>query len=259
MTSDPILTGQVIDTPTAQEFTRLALEKVSAHDLGDTAGRLETKSALFAGLLGRDEIGSLDEAGAIALLKSIFSVRRKSKLILTTLTLEGFRRSVRDLLYADLDPGQRLEEFAALIDDIGRDIPDGSGHDLGSEILHFTDPDRYWLWTRWMWNPRTRTGALPLVVMEEVDLDGGTIAETYRRIGIAYAFLNDVGEAAGFRTEGYGVFGTDVFLASVYAVYMYTTLRMRMTQEFNRIVPELGDLVRRLLGVNRSPLTAEVT
>ena len=49
--------------------------------------------------------------------------------------------------------GQRLEEFAELIDGIGRDVPDDVGQDLGSEILHFTDPDRYWLWTRWMWNP----------------------------------------------------------------------------------------------------------
>jgi hypothetical protein len=94
--------------------------------------------------------------------------------------------------------------------------------------------------------------------MEEVDLNGESVSETYRRVGTATAFLNDVGEAAGFRTEGHGVFGTDVFLGSVYAVYMYTTLRMRMTQEFNRIVPELGDLVRRLLGVNRRRKAVEV-
>lgn len=258
MTADPILNGQVIDTPTAQEFTRMALEKVSAHDLGDIAGRLEAKSEFFREALADNTIGSLGEATATALLRIVFSTRRKAGLILNTLTLEGFQRSVRGLLYADMAPGTRLEEFAALIDGIGRDLPPGTGHDLGSELLHFTDPDRYWLWTRWMWNPRTATGALPLVVMEEVDLDGGSIAETYRRIGIAMAFLDGVGEAAGFRTEGHGVFGTDVFLASVYSVYMYTTLRMRMTQEFNRIVPELGDLVRRLHGVNRFPLTAEV-
>jgi hypothetical protein len=157
-----------------------------------------------------------------------------------------------------MSPGDRLEEFAGLIDGIGRDVAPGTGHDLGSEILHFTYPERYWLWTRWMWNPNTGTGALPLVVMDEVDLDGGTVSETYRRINLALSFLDGVGEQAGFRPEGHGVFGTDVFLASVYSVYMYTTLRMRMTQEFNRIVPELGDLVQRLLGVNRFPAVAEV-
>jgi hypothetical protein len=258
VTSDPILRGQVIDTPTAQEFTRLALEKVSEHDLGDTAAKLERKSAIFRDAFGPDIVMSLDEETATDVLKMVFSSRRKTKVIINSLTLDGFRRSVRGLLYADMSPGDRLEEFASLIDGIGRDIAPGTGHDLGSEILHFTYPERYWLWTRWMWNPNTGTGALPLVVMDEVDLDGGTVSETYRRINLALSFLDGVGEQAGFRPEGHGVFGTDVFLASVYSVYMYTTLRMRMTQEFNRIVPELGDLVQRLLGVNRFPAVAEV-
>lgn len=254
-----MLVGQVIDTPTAQEFTRMALEKVSEHDLGNIASLLEAKAAFFGSIFSRDGIDELGEDQAMASLKYTFSSRRKAKVILATLTVDGYRRAVRGLLYANMTPGQRLQEFSELIDGIGRDVAPGTGHDLGSEILHYTDPDTYWLWTRWMWNPATGTGALPLVVMEEIDLDGGTVAETYRRIGIAYVFLNDVGEAAGFRTEGYGIFGTDVFLASVYAVYMYTTLRMRMTQEFNRIVPELADLVQRLLGVNRVPAIAEVT
>jgi len=258
VTPDPILKGQVIDTPTAQEFTGMVLEKVSDHDLADVAGLLEAKSAFFRDVLARERLGVLDEEDAMTVLKMVFSSRRKAKVILATLTLDGFRRSVRGLLYADMSPGERLGEFTILIDSIGRGVPIGTGWDLGSEILHFTDPDRYWLWTRWIWNPKTETGALPLVVMEEVDLDGDTVAETYRRIGVAMAFLDGVGEQAGFRIEGHGVFGTDVFLASVYAVYMYTTLRMRMTQEFNRIVPELGDLVRRLLGVNRFPAAAEV-
>lgn len=253
-----MLVGQVIDTPTAQEFTKLALERVSEHDLGDIAERLTTKSSFFTSTFGPETIDDLDEDSAMASLRYVFSTRRRAKVILTTLTIDGYRRAVRGLLYSEMSPGARLEAFSELIDGIGRNVQPGTGHDLGSEIMHFTDPDRYWLWTRWMWNPVTGTGALPLVVIDEVDLDGGTVSETYRRIGIAYAFLNDVGEAAGFRTEGYGVFGTDVFLASVYAVYMYTTLRMRMTQEFNKIIPELADLVQRLLGVNRTPQFAEV-
>ncbi len=236
----------------------MALEKVSMHDLGDTAARLERKSALFLEAFAADRVMDVDEETVTAVLKSVFSARRRTRVILSTLTLDGFRRSVRGLLYADMTPGDRLEQFATLIDDIGRDVPAGTGYDLGSEILHFTYPERYWLWTRWMWNPETGTGALPLVVMEEVDLDGGSISETYRRINLALTFLDGVGEQAGFRPEGHGVFGTDVFLAAVYSVYMYTTLRMRMTQEFNRIVPELGDLVQRLLGVNKFPAVVEV-
>ncbi len=46
-------------------------------------------------------------------------------------------------------------------------------------------------------------------------------------------------------------FAVDVYLAAIYGVYLYTVLRMRMTQEFNKVVPELPALVRRLLSVNR--------
>ncbi len=102
-----------------------------------------------------------------------------------------------------------------------------------------------------MWDPRAGTGSLPLVTTEEFDLDGPDRGETYLRVGEAMAFVNETGKAVGFTNLGSGLFGTDVFLACVYSVYMYTVLRLRMTQEFNRIVPELPDLVRRLLGVYR--------
>ncbi len=36
------------------------------------------------------------------------------------------------------------------------------------------------------------------------------------------AMLEENGKAAGFTSMGRGLFGTDVFLAAVYAIYMYT-------------------------------------
>jgi hypothetical protein len=41
-----------------------------------------------------------------------------------------------------------------------------------------------------------------------------------------------------------------VYLAAIYGVYLATVTRLRMTQEFNRVVPPLPDLVRRLHGVH---------
>ena len=90
---------------------------------------------------------------------------------------------------------------------------------------------------------------MPLVTMEEVDLHGYSVGETYLKLGVATAFVKATGDAAGFADFGTGPFGIDVFLACVYAVYMYTTLRLRMTQEFNKVVPQLPQLIRRLLGV----------
>ena len=68
-------------------------------------------------------------------------------------------------------------------------------------------------------------------------------------VGQAIAFVNETGTAAGFTAAGPGLFGADVLLAAVYGVYMYTVLQMRLTREFNQVVPTLPHLVRRLLGV----------
>jgi hypothetical protein len=63
------------------------------------------------------------------------------------------------------------------------------------------------------------------------------------------ALVNAVGHSIGFSDSGKGLFGTDVFLACVYAVYMYTVFRIKLSQEFNRILPELSELAQRVLGV----------
>ncbi len=258
MTGADFYSGQVVDTPTAREFTERALERVSREELGDVAALLDRKVRAFQALLAPRTIRSLNERQAEALLRSVFVTRRRHKTILDALTLEGFVELCESLLYGGGSPAGRLADFHDEIAAIGRGVPSQVGFDLGSSLMHFTDPDRYWLWTQWMWDPAHLTGALPLIVTEEVDLVTDDIAESYRRIGVAMAFINDVGEAAEFRERGHGVLDTDVFLACVYAIYMYTTLRMRMTQEFNQVVPELGELLRRLLGVHRSPLVEEV-
>lgn len=246
-----MLVGQVVDTPTAREFTNLALQRVSEAQLERVAAKVEYKAERMQQLLHPDAVAAWSEETAAETLRWVFSSRRKAKVILNTLTLEGLVDAVSPLLHGSAPAGRRLEDFHAIIATVGRGVPESTGFDLGSELLHFYRPDAHWLWTRWIWNPESETGALPLIIMEEVEIDGETVAETYERIGVAMAFVDEVGAAAGFRAPGHGVFGTDVFLASVYAVYMYTTLRMRMTQEFNRVIPELAELVSRLLGVHR--------
>ncbi|RMI28155.1 MAG: hypothetical protein D6681_00015, partial [Calditrichaeota bacterium] len=96
---------------------------------------------------------------------------------------------------------------------------------------------------------RNKTGALPLVLVEEYDLEAGGIGATYLRLGEALSFVRHVGEAAGFEVIGEGSFGVDAFLACVYVIYVYTVLRLRMTQEFNKVMPGLAEFSRRLLGV----------
>jgi hypothetical protein len=175
----------------------------------------------------------------------VFGARRHADEILDAIGPRPLGAAITRLLDPGEDVAARFDAFDAVL----AGLP-GPGFDLPGELLHFASPGQYWLWTRWLWNPATKTGALPLVITEDIDLaEGATRGEVYLTIGRATAFVDETGKAAGFTGAGPGLLGTDVYLAAVYAVYMYTVLRMRMTEEFNRLLPPLPALVRRLLGV----------
>lgn len=235
--------GQVVDTLTAEEFMQQVLQKVSQDELraiGDAASR---KADRFGALFG-DAATTPSEDALRWAFAHMFGMRKKGVALVAGLGAEAVGVLVGNLLHGDAPLPERFDTFAgglAGFEDIATD--------LASEFLHFTAPDRYWLWSRWMWDPRTETGALRLVTMDEFDLYGPTPGQTYLKVGEAIAFVDETGRAVGFTALGAPSFGIDVFLACVYGIYMYTVLRMRMTQEFNHVVPQLPELARRLLGV----------
>ena len=236
--------GPVVDTASAQEFEREIAGRISASELAAIAADLDRKSRTLRELLAPGA-ARLDRAALRQVLRWVFAARRHADEILDSVGPQRLGAAIEDLLDPGEKPAARFDRFDALL----AGLP-GPSFDLPGELLHFTFPDQYWLWTRWLWNPQTETGALPLVTTDDIDLtDGATRGEVYLTVGRATAFVNETGKAAGFTAAGPGLLGTDVFLAAVYGIYMYTVLGMRMTQEFNKLLPPLPDLIRRLLGV----------
>lgn len=233
--------GQVVDTPSAQEFMREAMEKITLEELDAIERQVAAKSAMFQDALAPDRIAGLSDAELQPVLHAIFAIRRKIK----ELEIPDLRERITELIYGDVDLAARFQSFCDALPQLETNVR----YDFASELLHYTRPDDYWLWTRWMWDPETETGSLRLVTMDDFDLHAPKLAETYLRVGEAIAFVNETGQAAGFTRIGDRTFGADVFLACVYAVYTYTVLRLRMTNEFNKVMPELPEMARRLLGV----------
>ena len=236
------MAGPVVDTQSAQEFRREILDRITAEELRGIAAGLERKSRAMRDLL---EPGTRPDRAALRqVLRLVFAARRRADQILDTVGADRLGAAVTDLLGRDDDLTARFDRFDAVLS--GLPAP---AFDLPGELLHFTCPDQYWLWTRWIWDPGPKTGALGLVTTD-VDLAAGASrGEVYLTVGRATAFVDETGKAAGFTDAAPGLFGTDMFLAAVYGVYMYTVLRMRMTREFNQLVPQLPDLIRRLLGI----------
>ncbi len=247
MLHDSISVQEIVDSECAHEFLLEATRLASSAELEDTEYRLKKKSERFQRLLNREALPALDEAGLKELLGLIFYLRRKAGRMLKENGFETVREEIALLLHGEGGAGERLERFAGRIGG----VPHPARIALGSELLHYTEPGRYWLWTTWIWDPKTTAGALPLVLKKEVDLSGAGPAETYEKIGAAMAFLAAAGQAEGFTRIGHNQFGANVFLACVYTVYMFTVFKMRLSEEFNRILPGLPEFTRRLLGVHK--------
>ena len=129
------------------------------------------------------------------------------------------------------------------------------GVELAGELLHFTFPDRYWLWARWMYNAATHTGTLPLLMDGDKELRGATSGETYLKVGRAIVMVTQVKDAEWLFHGGLTdaplerPFAIDVFLAASYGAYLYGITAWRLTREFHKVLPPLPRLVRRFLGL----------
>jgi len=237
--------GQVVDTPAAREFLDRALERISRDQCRAISAECAAKARLVQGLLAPDSRPG--EEAQRTLLRSVFSTRRRVDSVISAAGgVDALGAALTELGWGTAPVEQRVDAFVARLEPLGdREL----GCDLAGEVLHHLHPDRCWLYSRWLWSPRLRTGALGLVTTE-ADLVGDTPGETYLRIGRALVMLRASAEAGGLLDLGEQPWDLDVLLACVYAVYLYTVTRLRMTQEFNKVIPPLPQLVRRLLGVH---------
>lgn len=235
----------VVDRPSAVEFMREALVKISEEDIGTVAELLAVKRNELAPFLADDALAVGTAEAVRPILSRMFAVRRRSDELLVAVGAPAIAAAIRDLLHGAGRVETRFHAFDEAL--AGIDAP--VRRDLAGECLHFLDPERYWLWSRWMWDPDTATGSLPLVMVEDFDFDGPDAGAVYLRVGAATSSVIATAGELGYQRMGSSPFAVDVYLAAIYGIYLYTVTRLRMTQEFNRVIPQLPDLVRRLLGV----------
>jgi hypothetical protein len=237
--------SQVIDTESAKEFMAETLSKISPEELKGISMDLQIKGDYFRRLLNPESIEKIGENELRQILRHVFSTRRKADEIVKIYSAAKLKSLIIDLLHGSSELAVRFQHFYDQLDSLEPSLR----FDLAGELLHFTFPEKLWLWSRWMWNPKNGTGSLPLVVTEDYDMRAASEGETYMNVGEAVAFVHHVGEAAGFQSISRNLFGTDVYLSCVYIIYVYTVLRMRMTNEFNKVMPGLEEFSRRLLGI----------
>ncbi|MDH5474736.1 MAG: hypothetical protein OEX22_03490 [Cyclobacteriaceae bacterium] len=238
--------SQVIDMKACQEFMKETLGRIQKDDLVEIAAQLEEKSAFLKSNLNRVELPTLTVDELTQVFKKVFVVNRKTKLLFETYSLEEYKTSIYALLYDERPVKERFQNFI----DTHKKLDIYIRFDLASELLHYNEPNKYWLWSRWLWDPKLNTGALPLVASEDYKLSAATYGEMYMNVGKAVAFIHEMAEAVEFQFINRSLFGTNVYLSCVYVIYAYTIFKVKMTEEFNKVMPPIAEFSKRILGVH---------
>lgn len=239
-----------------RDFLEDAFETIEWDELRAVVHELDAKSRAFQSRLRPasklDAKGELALEGLNELVGTMFAVRRQRDFFMRGDGAEKFVDATRELLYGkEEDLTIRLNEFLAKLDVVNPAL----GVEVAGELLHFTFPERYWLWSRWMYDANAHTGVLPLLMDGDKELRADSPGQTYLRVGRAIVVVTEVEDAKWlFRgglveTPALRPFAIDTFLAASYCAYLYGVTAWRLTREFHKVLPPLPRLVRRLFGL----------
>jgi len=211
---------------------------------------LLAKSLFFQEKLKKENIPSLTYEDLDAILEKVFASRRKRKKVLEETGVDRLKKAIMELLYGKASSWEeRVEKFAREI----RGVDRLAARDIASELLHFTFPEDYVLWTSWIWDPESESGAV--VFLKEEPPKKSMYGETYEEFESIYKQIQEKLTDFGIRVRGY--LFVDIFLAMIYATYVdYMTLStMHSAKGF---FPPAGVMARRLLGIIRNEDLLEV-
>ena len=240
------------DDPELQETLEEGLSQIEAKDLVAIADDLVEKHRLFRERLASPEqVGALTEEDWAWLAANVTAARRHARALQEQVPLDVARAAIHALLFTPGPPARRVADFVGLIgvDDARLAL------ELATGLLHFTQPQDHWLWTRWLWDVKTNTGILPLLAGSVRNLIAEDIAQGYVNVGAITAMSMRFAEGTGLLTPDLTehperrTFAADAFLSCAYCVYLYGITSWRLSREFHRLLPPLPKLARRILGI----------
>lgn len=234
------------DDPELQASLQEALGQVSPQDVIAIAEELaERQASLFLGL-------EMDTAKFAASFSEIAAAVTHTKANARTITNHFSDYELfEELLGGDAPAPVRVAAFVEKLNALDTRL----ALELATGLLHNTFPKDNWLWARWLWDPTTGTGILPLLAGSSHNLLATSIPDGYARVGAVTAMSMKFAEGTGLWTdelisnERRALFANSAFLACAYAVYMYGSTSWRLSRDFNELLPSLPNMARRLLGL----------
>ena len=219
---------------------------------------LSAKTSLFAAL--RERVRALPPAlnELEDVLALVFTARRHLHPALEAMGTEA-GLLVRDLWFGAMPPERRLQQFVDAMPGAGSTDRAGikaaaklrrAAWDFAAELLHYGDPLRYPLMTRWVWDQATQSGALRELVRGSDSIRELPFGNEPGLFEGARCWLAEQLAAQGiYRDEELWV---DLVQAQAYLGYFRSMTEGSLGADFGRGVPPQEQL-KRLLGIDAAP------
>ena len=242
-----------LDRDIASAKFRALLEQIEERNatLEELLEALRSKHELFARVLPAQRPESLTRDEVMLLLAVVFPARRKVDRHLAALDDAALSAAVLELVYGQGRLDERIDAFCELVPESDKKARRAI-RDLAAEIVHFRDPERIPLMTRWVWDVRTMSGAVREFIrgndtMEQIPM--GSRPEDYE--GVRAWFAERLSEDGVYRDLPYLV---DLLQAQAYADYVKA-----MSARVGMVNAELGakqdplEFLVKLLGIDDRP------
>ena len=246
-----------------QHFSQLKRQSEDGVELESLLASLQAKSRLFSALLSEDALSSLTLEEVESLLETVFSARRRVFPALQALGADAVRGAIQELLYGNMALAERLQKFSEIVPlDEAADKETRkqaaknrrAAFDFGAEMLHFNNPVKYPLMTRWVWDQNTVSGALREFIRGNDSLPDVPLGNSPEMFEGARAWLAEqIAEQGLYKDVPFWI---DLILAQAYSEYFRSMAEGMLSADFGRgTTPQ--EQLQKFLGIDAERKTGQ--
>jgi hypothetical protein len=166
------------------------------------------------------------EEDARKLFESVFYARKHFSDIISKTSIPELSSAFSQLKDPSLSYSEKVEKFKSIVK--GGEKEDIE--DMAKEIIHFLEPEKYPLWTRWIWNKERGTGSINYVIKDDVKINDE------KELFSAIDELRNVLEIFGLESKG-KYYVTSVFLVYAYVRYLDYTTHLAVDKKAAGLIP----------------------
>ena len=186
----------------------------------------------------------------------VFTARRRVYPAFSSMGIDATREAIRELLYGESALMERLNLFSEIVgidDEADKQVKKiaaknrRAAFDFGAEILHFNNPIKYPLMTRWVWDQNTVSGAIREFIRGNdslPDVPLGNSPEMFE--GMRVWLAAQLAEQGLYKDIHFWV---DLVEAQAYAEYFRSMAEGMLSADFGRASGP-ADHIKKFLGID---------